>query len=185
VFVSTFFLVSAVWSFLGRNFVFRRLYRRDIRYKEETHVSLSDQGVTFAARGADANCHWDRFLAHSESKNLFLLYPSERIFYIVPKLAFEPCELAEARGLLTKNIPSRRVPWHKQPWGISLLMILLMTAILIFFLLTDLQGRTWRKRPHRDATAGSSFGSDLRWHGLITSYSPFRVPVANNSPGRL
>lgn len=132
-FVALFSFVG-LWSIFGRNFIFRRWYRRDIRYTQGTRVSMSDEGVSFVSQGFDASCHWSRLLAQSESENLFLLYPTERIFYIVPKIAFQPGELGEVQELLTRNVARRHVPWFRKPWGCSTLLILLVMIFSLMFL---------------------------------------------------
>ncbi len=125
--------IVGLWLIFGRNLILRRWYKRDFRYKHETYVSLSDEGVSFMSQGSSASSNWNRLLAHMESNNVFLLYPTERIFYIVPKIAFRPAELAEVQQCLRRNVPLRHMPWFRQPWGASVLVLLYMLVLSVLF----------------------------------------------------
>ena len=135
------FGIFGFWSMFGSNLIFRRWYKRDIRCKQQTQISMSDEGVSFVSRGSNASCDWSRLFAQMECRNLFLLFLTERIFYIVPKVAFRCEELDLVQQFLTRNVPRRHVPWYGRPWRCSALLILAAIVLSAMFVLFVFPGQ--------------------------------------------
>jgi hypothetical protein len=81
---------------------------------EETELTFKDDDVT-------QQYYWRAFSKFVETENLFLLYPSERMFFMIPRRAFTSDDDAMIfLGQLTTNIGNG---WllHKPPTGFSVI----------------------------------------------------------------
>jgi hypothetical protein len=74
--------------------------------------AVGPEGITVDSplfRGSDA---WAMYANFSESKHLFMLYLSTRMFRVIPKRAFTSTEqMEEFRRLIAQHIPPRQKRW--------------------------------------------------------------------------
>lgn len=86
VFVVGFFLLSIT---LLRSFLYKRSYLASPKYAKEIHATFSDSEIHTQCAIGSSGLTWDIYIAHTESKNKFLLYVSKNNFSILPKRAFK------------------------------------------------------------------------------------------------
>ncbi len=88
----------------GLRLYFRRLYRKDHRFKHEFTAEISDQGIRVVTQFSDAQIKWNGLVRFLESKNIFMVFIARWNFLILPKRAFSGGEADEFRATLQHNI---------------------------------------------------------------------------------
>jgi len=84
---------------------FKKLYRRDPRYRHEITADITEDRVHVVTSAADTRLKWDSIVRFLESDKIFMFFYSERSFSVVPKNAFAPGEVETFRELLQRKIP--------------------------------------------------------------------------------
>lgn len=87
---------------------FKKLYRRDPRYRHEITADITEDGVHVVTSVADTRLKWDSIVRYLESDKIFMFFYSEWSFSVVPKNAFAPGEIEAFRELLQRKIPQPR-----------------------------------------------------------------------------
>lgn len=93
-----------VYCGLALRLYFRRLYRKDHRFKHEFTAEVSDQGIRVVTPFSDAQMRWNGFVRFLESNNIFMVFIAQWNFLIFPKRAFAPSEADEFRAALQRNV---------------------------------------------------------------------------------
>ena len=72
-------------------------------------VEMNETGVEIIRTSGDADVRyrWQAFVKQLESESLYLLFPTEMSFVIIPKRALTPDQQTELRDLLAAHIPSK------------------------------------------------------------------------------
>ena len=104
------FLVgSLLWFSLMIIFWFilpQLIYRKAATFKDTFKVSLEDQHLFLENDRGSRSWPWKAFSSFIESPNFFHLYFDSRSFFLIPKEAFKPEELQEARKIFNEKITS-------------------------------------------------------------------------------
>jgi len=64
------------------------IFSRGYRLRDKFAAVISDSEVDVSSSTATLKYSWNPFIRYAETKNLFLVYPSPRVFNILPKRAF-------------------------------------------------------------------------------------------------
>lgn len=102
-----FLLSSTLWFTLMIAFWFVLpyiVYRRAALFKDHFKVSLEDQHLFIENERGSRSWKWIEFTDFVESVNFFHLYFNSRSFFLIPKSAFNPDDLYEARKFLKGKI---------------------------------------------------------------------------------
>jgi YcxB-like protein len=114
---SLFSLTPQILIWLGVIEIQKFFYRRRLAaaWRDESHMSQSavadidDAGITFQEPHSTTNHPWETFRQVKEAKQSFLMFVSNRRFYIVPKRALiSSGELEMFRQIITEKIPKNR-----------------------------------------------------------------------------
>jgi YcxB-like protein len=84
-----------------------RYYNKNPSLQKDYRVQFDEEGVEYWAQDMHSKSGWSNVLRWQESENLILLYPSTRIFTMLPKRAFAPGEVDQLRELLVRKIPRK------------------------------------------------------------------------------
>jgi hypothetical protein len=100
------FLVGFYFLYCGFGLrrYFRRLYRKDQRFKHDFTAEISDQGIQITTPFSEGLLKWNGFIRFLESKDIFMIFMAQWNFVILPKRSFGPGEADEFRALLRRNI---------------------------------------------------------------------------------
>jgi YcxB-like protein len=105
-----FMVCSFLWFFLMILYWFvlpQIIYRQSATFKDEFAVTLGSNNFTIENDKGQRSWEWSSFSSFMESPHFFHLYFNPRSFFIVPKLAFNANELAEAKAILSEKIKGR------------------------------------------------------------------------------
>jgi hypothetical protein len=86
----------------------RNEFKKGRRLQVESSLIFSDDGLTGRSSLGEGNLKWDAISSLVESKRFILLLLAPRMFYILPKRAFAPEQLAEFRELLARKLPQKK-----------------------------------------------------------------------------
>lgn len=78
----------------------RRQFRQQRSLRNEVQLTWSEQGITFEAENGHSRHAWDEFGRWAESKAIFILFYTDRLFTFVPKRALSESDVNELRALL-------------------------------------------------------------------------------------
>lgn len=83
----------------------RTLWERETAFHDEVHWTFDEAGVEVRQTGAHSTVSWRRYRQAEELEGVFLIWPQDRLFHIVPKRAFDSTEeLERFRELLRRNV---------------------------------------------------------------------------------
>jgi hypothetical protein len=111
-----FFKKVSAYVFLGSSFLWFSLmisfwyvlpniiYRKSATFKDRLKVSFEPQHMFIENERGSRSWPWTAFSSMLESEYFFHLYFDSRSFFIIPKDAFEPEEISEARKFLKDKI---------------------------------------------------------------------------------
>jgi hypothetical protein len=74
----------------------------------EFRLSFDDNGLQLQSPHGGGTVKWSALVGWIDSPDLFLVLASSRIYYLFPKRAFTPEQLAEFRDLLARKIPQTK-----------------------------------------------------------------------------
>ena len=112
--------VSA-YAFIGSSFLWFSLmisfwyvlpviiYRKSATFKDRFRVIFEDQHMFIENERGSRSWPWKAFSGMIESPHFFHLYFDSRSFFIIPKEAFEPSQISEARKILREKINAKNV----------------------------------------------------------------------------
>jgi YcxB-like protein len=81
-----------------------RTWRRTVQMQQPINLSITETGVDWKTQGYQDFRQWRYYNHVRESKEMFLLYYSESLYYILPKRAFSsPEKMDQLKDLLTKK----------------------------------------------------------------------------------
>jgi hypothetical protein len=84
----------------------RILFRRNPKFREEYHLTFSQENIHFQTASIDSTLQWSHYERLVESPTLFLLMYGKGLYTVVPKRCFpSDDELDAFRGLLRDRIP--------------------------------------------------------------------------------
>ena len=89
---------------LAIKWFFRRLYRKDRRYKQDFTADVGEEGIHLVTPDVDSQVKWTSFIRVLESDRIFMLFHAQWIFNVIPKNAFGPSEMMEFRELAHRKI---------------------------------------------------------------------------------
>jgi YcxB-like protein len=86
-----------------------RTWKRTVQMQQPIIVSITETGVDWQTQGYQDFRQWQYYNHFRESKEMFLLYYSESLYYILPKRVFSsPEKMNQLKDLLTnKNVQCR------------------------------------------------------------------------------
>lgn len=80
------------------------IYRKSKTFKDRLKVSFEPQHMFIENERGSRSWPWTAFSSMIESPHFFHLYFDSRTFFIIPKDAFEPEQISEARRILKEKI---------------------------------------------------------------------------------
>jgi len=80
------------------------IYRKAATFKDNFRVILEDQHMFLENERGSRSWPWKAFSSFIESPHFFHLYFDSRSFFLIPKDAFPPDEVQEARKIFTEKI---------------------------------------------------------------------------------
>jgi hypothetical protein len=80
------------------------IYRKAATFKDSFRVILEDQHMFLENERGSRSWPWKAFSSFIESPHFFHLYFDSRSFFLIPKDAFPPAEVQEARKIFTEKI---------------------------------------------------------------------------------
>jgi hypothetical protein len=102
------------WIFLGAMLLLVVLLRSKALYRmqfnklkalhEPIHFEVGNGGVVFRNRRGETTINWVGLEKWRESKTTFLLYPQQRLFFVVPKRALDADQVVALRELLGSHV---------------------------------------------------------------------------------
>jgi hypothetical protein len=106
---SNLMMIGAAIFFAGyfgySHWKFKRTYRQYKALHVPLTIEFAEDGLRGSSTIADGVTPWEHFLKTKEGKHLFLIYPCDNLFHIVPKRLFPDAEsLQETRSLLARRI---------------------------------------------------------------------------------
>ncbi|MCW5869797.1 MAG: YcxB family protein [Candidatus Eremiobacteraeota bacterium] len=72
-------------------------------------AQIDEKGLELAGAHANGLTKWSGIVRWLESADLFLVYPQPRLFFILPKRALQPDEIAEFRDRLINEVGAKSV----------------------------------------------------------------------------
>jgi hypothetical protein len=93
-----------VYCGLALRLYFRRLYRKDHRFKHDFTTEVSEQGIRVITPYSDSQLRWNGLVRFLESSDIFMVFIAHWNFLIFPKRAFAPGEADEFRAALQRNV---------------------------------------------------------------------------------
>ncbi len=104
------FLISSVlWFTLMISFWYIlpiTIYKRAATFKDHFTAVLQDQHLFIENERGSKSWAWREFATMIESPHFFHLYFNSRSFFLIPKEAFEPDDIAKARKIFKEKISS-------------------------------------------------------------------------------
>lgn len=103
----TFLGSSCLWFSLMISFWYilpNIIYRKSKTFKDRLKVSFEPQHMFIENGNGSRSWPWKAFSSMIESPYFFHLYFDSRSFFIVPKNAFDPEQISEARKILKEKI---------------------------------------------------------------------------------
>lgn len=83
----------------------RRHYRNYKDIRDLLSVELLDEGIKFSALSSEGKLAWDQILKWRQNENYVLIYPTSRLYHIVPKsVANEGFDISVLISQLTKHV---------------------------------------------------------------------------------
>jgi len=116
-----FFRKISAYAFVGSSFLWFCLmisfwyilpaiiYRKSATFKDRLKVTFEEQHMFIENERGRRGWPWKNFSTMIESPHFFHLYFDSRSFFIIPKEAFEPGQISEARKILREKINVRPV----------------------------------------------------------------------------
>ncbi len=98
---------SILFSIFARRISAARYFKKNPSLRKEYKAQFDEDGVEWWSEDLHTKSGWSNFLRWQESKSVFLLYPTTRIFNIIPKRAFAPGEVEQFHALLTRKFPKK------------------------------------------------------------------------------
>ncbi len=92
------------WALLGGSIALRRAWRGQPGMQLRQTLVINDAGLMVSDAQSRNEYTWGAFNRLLETRNLFLLFPSDLIFIIIPKRVVPPDQLQELRRLLDDRI---------------------------------------------------------------------------------
>jgi len=80
------------------------IYRKAATFKDNFRVILEDQHMFLENERGSRSWPWKAFSSFIESPHFFHLYFDSRSFFLIPKDAFPPDQVQEARKIFTEKI---------------------------------------------------------------------------------
>jgi uncharacterized membrane protein YcgQ (UPF0703/DUF1980 family) len=102
-----FLFSSLLWFVMMILFWFllpRMIYAKSASFKDKFKVEMNGISFSLIHERADKTWEWNAFSIWMESPHFFHIYFNPRSFFLVPKEAFEPEEIDNARKILSDNI---------------------------------------------------------------------------------
>ncbi len=97
-------VIVGLWSLMPR-FLAWSSWRGHRALQGGIKYGISEEGVRSITPTSDSFSQWETFIKFGETKNLFMLYVSRRIYYGIPKRAFESADqIREFRELARRKI---------------------------------------------------------------------------------
>ena len=133
-------VVGLFLMFLLR-FQVRQSFRRDTRLQGQFGAAISDSGIDVSSSTATSKYTWHAFTRYVETKNLFVVYHSSRLFNIFPKHAFSREEAEAFRSLLNEKLGSASVAYRKtiSPKTWAFLIVIAVSAILLVIAIRNIR----------------------------------------------
>ncbi len=119
-------LVFGLFLIFGWRIPVSRAYRADRRLQQEWSATIGEEGIELQGEAAKAEYSWRAFVRFVETKNLFVLYHSPRLYNAFPKRSFAPGEADAFRALAQQKVIP--VP-QKQPNVIKTIVFWLVIAL--------------------------------------------------------
>ena len=107
-----FLMGSVLWFSLMIAFWFvlpYTIYKRAATFKDHFTVNLEEKHLFLENERGSKSWPWTSFSSFIESPHFFHLYFDSRSFFIIPKEAFAPGQISEARKILREKINVRPV----------------------------------------------------------------------------
>jgi hypothetical protein len=87
-----------------RRWAIIRTWKRTVQMQQPIILSITETGIDWQTQGYQDFKQWQYYNHFRESKEMFLLYHSESLYYILPKRAFSsPEKMNQLKYLLTKK----------------------------------------------------------------------------------
>ena len=111
-----FFKKISAYAFLGSSLLWFSLmisfwyilpgiiYRKSATFKDRFKVSFEDEEMSIENERGKRSWPWKTFSTVMESQYFFHLYFDSRSFFIIPKEAFEPEQIIQARKFLKQKV---------------------------------------------------------------------------------
>jgi len=102
-----FLFSSLLWFVMMILFWFllpRMIYTKSASFKDKFKVEMNQTTFSLIHERTDKSWEWNAFSTWMESPHFFHIYFNPRSFFLVPKEAFEPEEIDNARKILSDNI---------------------------------------------------------------------------------
>ena len=85
----------------------RRDFRRHPNLAREYRLHADDNGLQLVSDVNQGGGKWASYTAFRETANLFVIYCGARMFFMVPKRAFNGAQLDEFRRLIRQKLPPK------------------------------------------------------------------------------
>lgn len=89
-------LIPYLFRFLFVPWYLKRHYRKYPLIHKPLSISVVDEGIKFKSSGGEGLVLWHEIHKWREGKDMVLVYPAPRIYYLIPKRAAELTPLLEA-----------------------------------------------------------------------------------------
>jgi YcxB-like protein len=102
-------IVGIFWlSFIPiRRMWLKRDFRKHPNFAAPQVVVLGEEGLRASCEIGEGTSKWAAYTKFRETPNLFMLYMGARLFRVIPKRAFSPPQLEEARALFCSKLPQK------------------------------------------------------------------------------
>jgi hypothetical protein len=98
---------GGVWfayMLLAPKFFAGRQFKNNPTAQTPIILDASEQGLEFRNPHVESKAAWSAYVAWGEAKSVFIVMPQPRLYFPIPKRAFNEEQLTEFRGILTRNI---------------------------------------------------------------------------------
>ena len=97
---------------LSRNYLWRRGYRRTVKYSTPITASFSEDEVQTSSAEGQSDLPWSTFSKYAETPGYFYLLLPRRGLSIIPKRACkDDWEVETLRALITTKLPRAKMRW--------------------------------------------------------------------------
>jgi hypothetical protein len=87
--------------------IVKRNWRKEPRIREPRNVTISEDKFIAKDQYSESISSWESFNDFIETKNLFLLFVQRKLFFLIPKRAFDNINMEnEFRNILRSKLPS-------------------------------------------------------------------------------